>query len=67
MSGAPPDMEITAFDKERKSVAKALAPAQWNSTPPTFPRCEVYSRRFLWCCYALRWGINQYDQANKPS
>ena len=23
--------------------------------------CESYSTRFVWCCYALAWGINQYD------
>jgi hypothetical protein len=22
-----------------------------------------FTLRFTWCCYALRWGINQYDQA----
>lgn len=28
---------------------------------------DVYSRRFLWCCYALVWGINQYDASQvKP-
>jgi hypothetical protein len=21
-----------------------------------------YTRTFLWCCYAIRWGIHQYDQ-----
>lgn len=20
-----------------------------------------YTLRFLWCCYAIAWGINQYD------
>lgn len=28
-----------------------------------FGECDltVYSHRFLWCCYALVWGIRQYD------
>lgn len=23
-----------------------------------------YTNRFIWCCYALAWGIAQYDKAN---
>ncbi len=26
---------------------------------------EEYSGRFIWCCYALAWGIQQYDKALK--
>jgi hypothetical protein len=25
-----------------------------------------YSLRFVWCCYALVWAIQQYDQAKQP-
>jgi hypothetical protein len=25
--------------------------------------CEQYTGRFLWCCYALVWAINRYDEA----
>lgn len=25
--------------------------------------CKEYTYRFVWCCYALAWGIRQYDQA----
>lgn len=25
-----------------------------------------YTWRFVWCCYALAWGIRQYDQAKMP-
>lgn len=25
--------------------------------------CEEYTARFIWCCYALVWGIEQYDMA----
>lgn len=28
---------------------------------------EEYSFRFMWCCYALAWGIKQYDDAKAPS
>jgi hypothetical protein len=27
-----------------------------------FPRCKTYTRRFLWCCYAVAWGVRQYDE-----
>lgn len=23
--------------------------------------CDEYTYRFIWCCYALAWGIKQYD------
>jgi len=26
-----------------------------------FPSCKTYTYRFLWCCYALRWGVQRYD------
>jgi len=28
---------------------------------------EDYSHRFVWCCYALAWGIEQYDAAKLPT
>jgi hypothetical protein len=28
---------------------------------------EDYAHRFLWCCYALAWGIEQYDAARQPA
>jgi hypothetical protein len=26
-----------------------------------------YTFRFIWCCYALAWGIRQYDEAKMPT
>lgn len=26
--------------------------------------CKEYSHSFLWCCYALAWGIKTYDEAS---
>lgn len=26
-------------------------------------RLETYSYHFIWCCYALAWGIRKYDEA----
>jgi hypothetical protein len=28
---------------------------------------DDYSHRFLWCCFALAWGIEQYDSAKQLS
>jgi hypothetical protein len=28
---------------------------------------EEYSHRFMWCCHALAWGIQQYDDAKQPA
>lgn len=28
---------------------------------------EVYTFRYLWCCYAMAWGIEQYDKAKEVS
>ncbi len=27
--------------------------------------CEEYTYHFVWCCYAIAWGIRQYDEAKK--
>ena len=29
--------------------------------------CTVYAHRFVWCCYALAWGIQVYDKAQIPA
>lgn len=29
--------------------------------------CRTYTFRFRWCCYALAWGIKQYDDAKVPA
>lgn len=26
-----------------------------------------YTHRYLWCCYALAWGIERYDDAKQPA
>ncbi len=28
---------------------------------------EDYTHRFVWCCYALAWGIQKYDDAKAPA
>jgi hypothetical protein len=27
-----------------------------------FPRCQRFTHRFVWCCYALAWGIQRYNR-----
>lgn len=27
---------------------------------------DAYTYRFVWCCYALAWGIQKYDDAKNP-
>lgn len=29
--------------------------------------CTEYTFRFMWCCYALVWGIDQYDRARQAA
>lgn len=29
-------------------------------------RLSEYTHRFIWCCYALVWGIQQFDAAKTP-
>ena len=24
--------------------------------------CEEYTYHFVWCCYAIAWGISEYDK-----
>lgn len=28
---------------------------------------EEYTYRFIWCCYALAWGVQKYDQAKEAT
>ena len=30
-------------------------------------RFDVYTNRFLWCCYAIVWAIKQFDSAFPPA
>ena len=34
---------------------------RWSIDFDDMPQCKVYTSRFLWCCYAIAWGIGQYD------
>jgi len=34
--------------------------------PCELPSGMVYRYHFIWCLYAIVWGISQYDAATKP-
>lgn len=46
-----PDYE---YDRERPS---------WHFVDLFEHRFTRYTRTFLWCCYAMAWGIEKYDEA----
>jgi hypothetical protein len=62
---------IDAAEEDEHSAVTALR--DWSFQPPTrlgrrlhlstddFPSCQRYTYHFEWCCYALAWGIHQYD------
>jgi len=29
--------------------------------------CHDYTYSFVWCCYAIAWGIQVYDAAKEPA
>lgn len=55
-----------AHDGEHEAVRAALA---FDKRLQDFYEADVreYSYRFRWCCYALAWGIQQYDNAKVPA
>lgn len=73
--GDPSDADKEAAEEEVISAAgdgeHAAYTAVHNFTGPDgyqftdFFECssEEYTHRFVWCCYALSWGIKQYDGA----
>ena len=46
------------YPKEEARFAKDTA-WEWDLTD--------YTVQFLWCCFAIRWGISQFDAANDES
>lgn len=30
-------------------------------------RCREYTFHFIWCCYAIAWGVKTYDVAKEPN
>jgi len=51
--------EATAFRLalEFEHEGRSVFPDFWERN------CREFTLRFLWCCYAMAWGIQQYDAA----
>jgi hypothetical protein len=45
------------FEPERGERKRQFFQDFWETTD------KVYSFRYVWACYAIQWGINQYDTA----
>lgn len=42
-------------------MIRAMKTVHIHLSTDEFPDCKTYTYHFLWCCYALAWGIQQYD------
>lgn len=58
-----------ADEGEHKAIEMAM---DYRADKADFEMTDFYERtlreytcRFVWCCYALAWGIQQYDKANE--
>jgi len=45
------------FDNQRESLRVFSDTWEWDLSD--------YTVQFLWCCFAIRWGISQFDAASK--
>lgn len=69
------DVLSNTLDKEEHSNFDRANDFRWSSRgkgPVEYcfadlweHRFDEYTHRFLWCCYALAWGVRKYDEA-KP-
>lgn len=57
------EYEHVAFD----ALAKFVSTTGFSFEMPCSPTGQVWSSHFLWCCWAIVWGIQQYDKHNKES
>lgn len=72
---------LDAIDDEGPETGRAMA-NRFSWRPNTYSRNSErcwhftdlwehdftdYTYRFVWCCYALSWGIRQYDAAKVPT
>lgn len=48
---------ITAAENYRTEDGESLFTEYWDRT------LEDYTTHFIWCCWAVKWGIEQYDAA----
>ena len=58
---------IRALGDGKEAAYRAARDFEFAGSSPFYDWWEVdtdeYSFRFIWCCYALAWGVQQYDAA----
>jgi hypothetical protein len=61
------DEVLCAADDGPHAAHEAASDFEWNGKlyfSDFWERSlDVYTYRFIWCCYALAWGVEQYDKA----
>lgn len=59
---------LSALWASKETAYLAARDFEFNGNSPFQDWWEVdtddYSFRFLWCCYALAWGVQKYDEAS---
>lgn len=65
------DNPVRAYDAANDFRHEGDAWAEFHGNKSNFEFSDFwevdnteYTHRFVWCCYALAWGIEQYDKAN---
>ncbi|ROT45045.1 hypothetical protein [Pusillimonas sp. NJUB218] len=56
------DGDVRAFDAAM-NFSKEVGGQRFEFTDFWEVDCTEYTHRFMWCCYALAWGIQQYDES----
>ena len=61
--------EVLCYENDGETRAIDSALAFDSDTAPDFNfddawewRCQEYTYHFIWCCYAIAWGIQLYDE-----
>ena len=66
LRAAVSDYVLARADDGPQAVHDAAESFEWNGSPYFSDFWEYdlteYTYRFIWCCYALVWGIQQYDK-----
>lgn len=59
------DGDVRAYDSARE-FASSIDGVSFDMSDCWEWECREYTFYFLWCCYAIAWGIKTYDAMNKP-
>lgn len=55
------DGDVRAYDAAM-GFSETIGGRRFEFTDLWEVDCTEYTHRFIWCCYALAWGIQKYDQ-----